>query len=185
MCHPPPPQPFLLPHAPDANLMLYILGGLPGVGKTAIARGLARAIGAVHLRIDSIEQALRTSSVTITGPEGYVVAYAIAEDNLRLGRAVIADSVNPIELTRAAWRDVAARAGTSFIEIEIVCSDQTEHRRRVETRVADIAGHQLPTWQQVCDREYEPWQAGIFIDTAGQHIEASVAALLERLKGFR
>ena len=31
----------------------------PGVGKTAISRELARAIGAVHLRIDSIEQALR------------------------------------------------------------------------------------------------------------------------------
>ena len=164
--------------------MLYILGGLPGVGKTAIARGLARATGAVHLRIDSIEQALRNSSVTITGPEGYVVAYAVAEDNLRLGHTVIADSVNPIGLTRAAWRDVAQRAGTPFIEIEIVCTDPEEHRRRVESRVADIAGHRLPTWQQVCDREYEPWDAGIVIDTAGQHIEASVADLLERLEGF-
>ena len=35
------------------------LRGLPGVGRTAIARELARTIGAVHLRIDSIEQALR------------------------------------------------------------------------------------------------------------------------------
>ena len=153
------------------------------MGKTAIARGLARATGAVHLRIDSIEQALRNSSVTITGPEGYVVAYAIAEDNLRLGHAVIADSVNPIELTRAAWREVAVRAATPFVEIEVVCSDRAEHRRRVESRVADIAGHRLPSWQQVCDREYEPWQAGIVLDTAGQQPEASVAALLERLEG--
>lgn len=164
--------------------VLYILGGLPGVGKTAIAKGLARAIGAVHLRIDSIEQALRNSSVTITGPEGYVVAYAVAEDNLRLGRAVIADSVNPIEVTRAAWRDVAQRAGVTFVEIEIVCSDRSEHRRRVESRVADIAGHQLPTWQQVCDREYEPWQIGIVIDTAGRDIQASVTELQIRLRGL-
>ena len=163
--------------------MLYILGGLPGVGKTTIAVGLARAIGAVHLRIDSIEQALRNSSVTITGPEGYVVAYAVAEDNLRLGRAVLADSVNPIEVTRAAWRNVALRAGARCVEIEIVCSDVAEHRRRVETRVADIAGHRLPTWQQVSDREYEPWQADIVIDTAGQPAEASVAALLDALAG--
>ena len=77
--------------------MLLILGGLPAVGKTAIATGLARDSKAVHLRIDSIEQALRNSYVTISGPEGYVVAYAIAEDNLRLGRTVIADSVNPVE----------------------------------------------------------------------------------------
>ena len=162
--------------------MLYILGGLPGVGKTTIAGVLARAIGAVHLRIHSIEQALRNSSVTISGPEGYVVAYAVAEDNLRLGHTVIADSVNPIELTRAAWRNVAVRAGTPYIEVEIVCTDQPEHRRRVETRIADIAGHRLPTWQQVCDRDYEPWQAGIVINTAGRQTKASVANLRERLE---
>ena len=164
--------------------MLYIFGGLPGVGKTTIAGGLARAIGAVHLRIDSIEQALRNSSVTISGSEGYVVAYAVAEDNLRLGHSVIADSVNPIELTRAAWRNVAVRAGTPYIEVEIVCTDQPEHRRRVETRIADIAGHRLPTWQQVCDRDYEPWQAGIVINTAGRQTKASVANLRERLERF-
>ena len=97
---------------------------------------------------------------------------------------MIADSVNPVEATRAAWRQVAQRAGKRCIEIEIVCSDLAEHRRRVESRVADIAGHQLPTWQQVCAREYEPWAASIVIDTAGQDVEASVAALRGRLEGL-
>ena len=164
--------------------MLLILGGLPGVGKTAIATELARGIGAMHLRIDSIEQALRDSGVEISGPEGYVVAYAVAADNLRLGRTVIADSVNPVEVTRTAWRNVARRAGTRCIEIEVVCSDHAEHRRRVESRIADIAGHRLPTWQQVCDRDYEPWEANVVIDTAGQDIEASVDALRQRLDGL-
>ena len=164
--------------------MLLILGGLPGVGKTAIATALAQAVGAVHLRIDSIEQALRNSDVAISGPEGYVVAYAIAEDNLRLGHTVIADSVNPVEVTRAAWREVAHRAGKRCIEVEIACSNEGEHRRRVESRSADIAGHRLPTWQQVCDRNYEPWDAGVVIDTAGQNIQASVSALRKLLEDF-
>ena len=164
--------------------MLLIFGGLPAVGKTAIANALARSIGAVHLRIDSIEQALRNSDVAVSGPEGYVVAYAVAEDNLRLGHTVIADSVNPVEVTRAAWRGVARRAGKRCIEIEIVCSNEAEHRRRVESRSADITGHRLPTWQQVCDRNYEPWDAGIVIDTAGENIQASVSALRELLEGF-
>ncbi len=164
--------------------MLLIFGGLPGVGKTAVAAGLARAIGAVHLRIDSIEQALRNSDVAISGPEGYVVACAVAEDNLRLGHTVIADSVNPVEVTRTAWRGVARRADKPCIEIEIVCSDEAEHRRRVESRSADIAGHRLPTWQQVCDRNYEPWDAGIVLDTAEQNIDAGASALRKSLEDF-
>ena len=138
----------------------------------------------MYLRIDSIEQALRNSGVDVSGPEGYGVAYAIAEDNLGLGRTVIADSVSPIEVTRAAWRGVAQRTGRRFVEIEVVCSDQGDHRRRVEARTADIAGHELPTWQEVCEREYEPWEAGIVVDTAGRHIEASVLALREELDGL-
>jgi predicted kinase len=41
--------------------VLIILAGLPGTGKTTIARLLARRLGAVHVRIDSIEQAIRDS----------------------------------------------------------------------------------------------------------------------------
>jgi predicted kinase len=92
--------------------MLIILAGLPGAGKTTVARELARQIGAMHLRIDSIEQAIRASA-TPSQPlndAGYRVAYAVAEDNLRIGRTVIADSVNPLQLTRDAWLDVARRA---------------------------------------------------------------------------
>jgi predicted kinase len=40
---------------------LIAFAGLPGTGKTTIARELARRIGAVYLRIDTIEQALRAS----------------------------------------------------------------------------------------------------------------------------
>ena len=45
--------------------MLYIFGGLPGTGKTTLARYLAHHQRAVYLRIDTIEQALhgRVSSV--------------------------------------------------------------------------------------------------------------------------
>src|SRR5206468_13023014 len=85
--------------------MLIALGGLPGVGKTTLARELARQLGAVHVRIDSIEQVIRESGVTSTSLDdaGYRIGYAIAADNLRIGRTVIADCVNPLPITRDAW----------------------------------------------------------------------------------
>jgi predicted kinase len=159
--------------------MLIVLSGLPGVGKTAISREVARATGAVHLRIDSIEQAMRAAGWHVEG-EGYEVAHAVAEDNLALGRMVIADCVNPWPLTRDAWRSVAQRAGVRIVEVEVVCSDLTEHRRRVESRIADIQGHELPTWQDVIARDYRPWsRARLIIDTARTDVAESVRILTD------
>ena len=99
--------------------MLIALGGLPGVGKSTLAASLARRIGAVHLRIDTIEQAMRNQGFTVSGPEGYLAARDLAEDNLGLGHAVIVDSVNPVETTRDYWRETAARMAVELVEIEV------------------------------------------------------------------
>ncbi len=156
------------PHAhPQGPMMLLIFGGLPGSGKSTIAKLLADELQAIQLRIDSIEQALRNRGFEITGPEGYIAAWAIAEDCLRGGHTVIADSVNPIQFTRSGWRDSADRVGVPYLEIHVICSDQAEHRRRAEDRVADIPGHDLPTWQQILDRDFEPWQSSTILETAG------------------
>jgi predicted kinase len=163
--------------------MLIIFGGLPGVGKTTIVKGLARQLGAVHLRIDSIEQAIRDSGMATQSLNdvGYRVGYAVAEDNLRLGRTVIADSVNPLQLTRNAWVAVASRVGVCAAEVEVTCSDPHLHRQRLETRPTNISGPRL-TWEEVVSREYEPWnREHIVIDTLGRSVAEIVRELQEGL----
>ena len=158
--------------------MLIALAGLPGVGKSTIARQLALELGAVWLRIDTIEQAIADAGFAPGGVEGggYLVGYALAEDNLRLGRTVVADSVNPWMLTRDAWCDAARRAGARVVEIELICGDAAEHRRRIETRVNDVAGLIPPDWAAVVTRDYRAWTRDhVVIDTAGEDVAACVA----------
>lgn len=161
--------------------MLIVLAGLPGVGKTSIARELARQLGAVHIRIDSIELAILAAGVSMASMEdvGYRVAYAVGEDNLRLGRVVIADSVNALPETRDAWRAIATRAEVTAVDVEITCSDEREHRRRVEQRLELIPALSGPTWEDVVARDYRPWdRERIVIDTAGRTVEEGVAIIV-------
>jgi predicted kinase len=165
------------------NPTLFIFGGLPATGKSTLAAALAKKLEAVYIRIDTIEQALRNAGAPITGPEGYIVGYTIAAENLKLGRYVVSDSVNPVELTRAAWRAVAADSGCSFVEIEVVCSDRDEHQNRVETRAIDVEGLKLPRWNDVVTRDYEPWPGQhLILDTAGKTIDQSFWDFLSLLK---
>ncbi|WP_238320982.1 AAA family ATPase [Serratia grimesii] len=168
--------------------MLIIFSGLPGSGKTTLARALAGALPAMLLRIDTLEQAIRNSGALAddVGPSGYFAAYGVAEDNLRLGHTVIADSVNPLPVTREAWHGVAHRAGTTCIDIDVFCSDRAEHRRRIETREGDIAGLRLPNWQDVSTHDYIPWRTPVAtIDTAGRTIEACLTQLLKLIETAR
>jgi len=161
---------------------LYIFAGLPGSGKSTLAKQIALQRDAVYLRIDTIEQALRDLCGVPVEGEGYRLAYRVAADNLRLGRNVVADSCNPIALTRREWRQVAIDAGARYVDIEVVCTDPLEHRRRVETRSIDVAGLALPTWEDVVQREYHAWTADrIVVDTAAQSPQRTVERLLDAM----
>ncbi|ELO1555978.1 AAA family ATPase [Aeromonas hydrophila] len=159
--------------------MLIIFSGLPGSGKSTIARALAQRLGAVYLRIDTIEQADNEM-----GPAGYFVAYGLARENLALGSTVITDSVNPIQLTRDAYHDIALSVGVPCLDVEVICSNPKLHRERVENRTADIEGLALPDWQAVINRDYQPWDREcLVLDSATlsvtQSVEKIVAALAQ------
>jgi predicted kinase len=138
--------------------MLIVFAGQPGTGKTTIARALSGRVRGVHLRIDTIEDALRAAGHAV-GEAGYVVAYALAEDMLRLGQVVIADGVNPVAATRQAWRAVAQRTGVPIVEIEVV-----------RTGAAARA-------------DYEPWdRQPVVIDTTGRTADQSLAEAVGALQ---
>ena len=162
---------------------LVVFGGLPGTGKTTLASRTAARLSAAYVRIDAIEAALWSAGLPAQEPTGlgaYVAAEAVAEGSLDAGCSVVIDAVNPIELARQAWRRLAERTAAPLSVIEVVCSDEAEHRRRVESRTPDLEGHRVPTWREVAEREYEPWhEPRLRVDTAVEDADASVERILE------
>lgn len=177
--------------ADAVETVLVVLAGLPGAGKTTVAREVARRMSAVHVRIDAIETALTVSGLMDgaaweAAPDaGYRLGYLLAADHLRNGVSVVADSVNPLEVTREEWRHVGDVASAKVVEVEVICSDAALHRSRVEARIADIPGHVMPTWEQVLARAYLPLKLGpsaVQVDTA-RSLEEALAAVEVALMG--
>jgi len=152
-----------------ATTNLIVFSGLPGTGKTTISKRLAVKLGATYIRIDSIEQAIKKSSLEPDdiGDAGYLVAYSLAEDNLTKGQSVISDSVNPNMVIRDKWVSVSKETNAKILEIEIICSNKDIHKQRIENRTPDIQNHNLPNWSEVMDLKYSKWTRNpLVIDTS-------------------
>lgn len=139
---------------------LIVLAGLPGTGKSTLARLLTTKIDAVWLRVDTIEASVLKAGVARsfeTGWAAYLVAADLAREHLRLGRSAVIDAVNGVEPARRVWRELAEECGVERWVVEVICSDPDAHRRRVETRASETPPLPAPTWEEVSSREYVPW----------------------------
>lgn len=134
-----------------------VLAGRPGTGKTTLARLLAHKLQAAYLRIDAIETVVVRYGLEKPplGPIGYGIAHQIAAATLQVGTPVVIDAVNPVPQARAGWQPLAEHA--RLVVIETVIADPLEHRRRVTARRPDLPWQVVPTWEQVQDGEYLPW----------------------------
>jgi predicted kinase len=159
--------------------VLVLLGGLPGVGKTTVARAVARRTGAAHVRIDALEAGLVELGLVSPddiGPAGYALALSVADTLLSGGSDVVVDAVFPIAASRQPWTALAERHGVPAVWVRLLCSDPEEHRRRVEQRGSDLPGLVYPDWAGVVAREVDDWdQPHAVVDTA---VGDPVAAVL-------
>jgi len=131
-----------------------------------------------------VEAALKRSSLKIHPAEeaGYLALAAIAKSNLKLRLHVVTDTVNPVQESRALWRTTAQSSAARLFNIEVVCSDAAEHRRRVGSRQSDIEALKQPSWQEVRERRFDPWtEKRLLLDSAALSIPTAAEVILREL----
>lgn len=167
--------------------MLVVISGLPGTGKTAVAAVVARGAEAVHLSIDTVEDALLGAGLArswVTGVAAYEAVRAAAEQNLGLGRIVVIDAVNDSEPARDTWRRAAATADVPLIFVLLTLDDEVEHRRRLEGRTRNLGNVHEPSWDDISSRRasFEPWEDVHLRMNARESIQHIANAILSRLR---
>ncbi len=178
--------------APSRRPGLVLVSGLPGSGKSALARGLAERAGFEVIRSDVVRKELAGDTArraTLYTPEWTGRTYAEclrrAEGLLREGRRVIVDATFREEARRRAFLEAATRLGVRGLLL--VCRASPEvTRQRLESRRGDVSDADWRVYQELAAQWDEPGpqtrSALREIDTGGereQALAAGVRALAE------
>jgi len=128
--------------------------GLPGTGKSTLAEALAIETGVPAFAGDWLLGALRPHGV-LTGLSRptFLAMYndlleTLIKRQLMLRQSAIVDGLVD-DVVAERWQKTAAEYDARLDVIECVCTDEVEHRRRLEGRTRGIPGWHEVGWDHV------------------------------------
>jgi predicted kinase len=167
--------------------VLVILCGLPGTGKSFLARRLADQLPALIVESDLVRKQLFPQPDYSFEESRYThrVAHLLIEDALQKGFNVISDATNLAEWHREALLRIAQRTHARFVIVQITAPG-TVIQERLTRRRTDRAPHDHSdaTWQvyEKLKPAFEPIAGPhLVIDTSGD-LEAALAKIHRALK---
>lgn len=132
--------------------MLILIAGLPGTGKTTIARAFATLTGATHFNSDTIRRSL--GLMGHYRPEDKEKVYHTlllrAREALMHQEIVIVDSTFYKETIREPFRVLAADCGVPLYWVEVQASEQILRQRLSQPRPDSEADFQV--YQHIRDQ---------------------------------
>jgi predicted kinase len=149
---------------------LIIFSGLPGTGKTTLARWLAAELDLPLLQIDDIAAARPVENQSRHKSFWSQIIELLLQQidqNLQRGASVIVDSVFMGDDRTAAAR-LARKHAAEFFAIHTFCSDEELWRARVEKRQVEYRKGVPASWDQIIHqrKQYLPWDPAdaLFVD---------------------
>jgi uncharacterized protein len=187
-------------HLHRGRVVLGVVSGLPGTGKSTIASMAGKELGWPVLRSDELRMEIVNpgSRVPLVGPfdEGpysaqvtertYDLMLERACIGLERGRSVLLDATFTNPLFRQRVETLAAETASDLIVLECsapadVAAGRIRSRRR---RGSDLSGADEAVAEQMSVRSQQ-WTAAVKIDTGEMPLRACVVSVLEHLVGDR
>ncbi|MDX6279230.1 MAG: hypothetical protein QOH03_301 [Kribbellaceae bacterium] len=168
---------------------LVVFTGLPGTGKSTLADRLAVELGAPSFSGDWLLGALKPHGL-LTGLDRptllaayYDLLSTLATRQLTLGQSAVLDCLISNEIA-TRWRQLAVEHQARLVLVECVCSDEVEHRRRLEGRQRGIPGWHEVGWAHVerMRAEYGRFGAPDLVVDAMDPVEGNLGGVLRLLE---
>jgi predicted kinase len=173
---------------PSPAPVLVMLSGLPGSGKSTVARALVRRLAMAIVESDRVRKLLVDRPAYTPGENERVFGaiYTAVEHLLARGIPVILDATSLTARDRRPGAAVAARSGARLVVAQIVASD-AEIRRRLSARQArtgdayDVSDAGVEVYTLMRARAEPPADPHIIINTDGD-CSAGVDALADLIR---
>ena len=181
-----------VPSPAPGQSALVMLCGLPGTGKTTLARRLADGLPAVVVESDRVRQKL-FARPAYTGQESqrvHQVCHILIGWYLRHYYHVVYDATNLYEYHRGLVYRLAARSGACLVVVEVTASDDVVRerlapRRRTHPAVPAQKDYSDADWDVYVRmrRRSEPIQHDhIVVDTSDGDVERAAGCVVNAVR---
>jgi len=165
-----------------------MLMGLPGVGKSHVARLLCARLGAAHVATDELRSRLFIAA-SYTDAENravFAASEALVEVLLGEGHRVVVDATNLRVRNRAAVEELARRRGVPLVHVLVTAAEADARTRladRARSRAAeDHSDADERVYEKMRDRAFEPPKEGHLEIANGGDLARDVARVAEAVE---
>ena len=177
--------------APVEHPPFIVLSGLPGTGKSHLAREIARRHPFALLESDTLRKTLveRPSYSQSESARLFAACHALIASLLEKRIPVLFDATNLREMHRRPLYDVAERTGARLLLVQVTAPEEVV-RRRMEARAvrenpSDRSDATLDVYETM-RRDAEPIERShLVIDSAVDDAEGAVLKILRGLESIR